>query len=157
MINDQTFMQMAIDRARAGMKDGQSPFGACIVRDGAVICCEHNIVWRDTDATAHAEVTAIRIACKKVGAIRLEGATIYSTTEPCPMCFASIHWARCSRIYYGTNIADVAALGFNEMEISNFQMRDIGKSPVEVFPDFMREECLELLHFWQNLTTRQTY
>ncbi|MBW3637625.1 MAG: nucleoside deaminase, partial [Armatimonadetes bacterium] len=61
------------------------------------------------------------------------------------------------RIYYGTNIADVAALGFYEMELSNFQMRDLGKSPIEIVPDFLRDECLELLRFWESLAHRRTY
>jgi tRNA(Arg) A34 adenosine deaminase TadA len=73
------------------------------------------------------------------------------------MCFASIHWARCKRVYYGTGIADVAALGFNEMSLSNAQMKEIGGSPVEIVPDFLRDECLQLLRFWQSLENRRTY
>jgi guanine deaminase len=87
----------------------------------------------------------------------LEGATIYSTTEPCPMCFASLHWARVAKIVYGTNISDVAALGFNELAISNFQLREMGQSEVEIVPDFLRDECLELLQFWSDLESRRTY
>ena len=152
------FMRAAIEAARKSVAAGAGgPFGACIVREGRILSVSSNHVLVNHDPTAHAEVSAIRQACAALEHHLLEGADIYSTTEPCPMCFASIHWARCSRIYYGTNIADVAALGFNEMEISNFQMRDIGKSPVEVFPDFMREECLELLQFWKNYAGRQTY
>src|SRR5688500_3650821 len=104
---DQRFMRMAIDKARAGMAGGGSPFGATIVGPGGdVIACEHNGVWQTTDATAHAEVTAIRAACRAAAAVKLPGATIYSTTEPCPMCFAAIHWAGMARIVYGSSIAD---------------------------------------------------
>lgn len=157
MINDQTFMQMAIDRARSGMKDGQSPFGACIVRNGAVICCEHNVVWRDTDASAHAEVTAIRTACKKVGAIRLEGATIYSTTEPCPMCFSAIHWSGIARIVYGSAIADARRAGFSELGISNEEMKRMSGSKVEIVPGLLAEEAVALFTEWMANQNRRVY
>ena len=152
------FMRAAIEAARDSVSRGAGgPFGACIVRDGQILSVSSKHFLAHHDPSAHAEVSAIRMACQKLEHHLLEGADIYSTTEPCPMCFASIHWARCRRIFYGTTIADVAALGFNEMELSNFQMRDLGKSPVEIVPDFMRQECLELLEFWKNLDGRQTY
>jgi guanine deaminase len=133
------------------------PFGACIVRDGQILSVSSNHVLVDHDPTAHAEVMAIRKACSQLETHLLEGAEIYSTTEPCPMCFASLHWARVAKIYYGTNIDDVAKLGFNEMSLSNFQMRELGGSPVEIVPDFMRQECIELLEYWSNLENSRTY
>lgn len=157
MTNDQTFMRMAIERARAGMKQGQSPFGACIVRDGAVIGCEHNVVWRTTDATAHAEVTAIRTACKALAAIKLDEATIYSTTEPCPMCFSAIHWAGIARIVYGTTIADAARAGFSELGISNLEMKRLGGSKVEVVPRLLADEAAELFAEWMADQGRRVY
>src|SRR3954463_11940830 len=117
-MTDETYMRMAIAKAREGLALGQSPFGACIVRDRDVLACEHNVVWRTTDATAHAEVTAIRAACKHVGDIKLTGATLYSTTEPCPMCFAAIHWAGIARIVYAASIADAQRAGFSELSLS---------------------------------------
>lgn len=152
------FMRAAIEAARESVARGAGgPFGACIVREGEILSVSSNHVLINHDPTAHAEVMAIRKACSALEYHLLEGADIYSTTEPCPMCFSSIHWARCQRIYYGTTIADVAALGFNELELSNFQMKEIGGSPVEIVPNFMRDECLELLRFWQNLESRRTY
>lgn len=152
------FMRLAIEAARESVQRGAGgPFGACIVRDGEVLSVSSNHVLINHDPTAHAEVMAIRKACGKQEYHLLDGAEIYSTTEPCPMCFAAIHWARCAKVYYGTNIADVDALGFNEMTLSNEQMKEIGGSPVEIQKDFMREECLELLDFWSNLQTKQTY
>ena len=151
-------MRAAIEAARDSVARGAGgPFGACIVRDGEILSVSSNHVLANHDPTAHAEVSAIRQACHQIEYHLLEGAEIYSTTEPCPMCFASIHWARIAKIYYGTTIADVAALGFNELDVSNFQMKEIGGSPVEIVPDFMREECLELLEFWRNLESRRTY
>ncbi|HEO64204.1 MAG TPA: nucleoside deaminase, partial [Candidatus Omnitrophica bacterium] len=98
------FMRLAVSKAEHGIKAGQTPFGACIVKNGKVIVCQHNAVWQNTDITAHAEIAAIREACRKLNSIDLSGCTIYSTTEPCPMCFTAIHWAKISRIVYGTSI-----------------------------------------------------
>jgi len=152
------YMRAAIDQARKSVAGGAGgPFGACIVRDGKVLAVASNHVLMNHDPTAHAEVTAIRQACSELGTHLLEGAEIYSTTEPCPMCFAAIHWARIARVYYGTNIADVDALGFNEMTLSNQQMREIGGSPVEIVPDFQREECVSLLEYWSDLEGKTTY
>src|SRR5688572_21940368 len=105
-MTDDQYMRIAIEKAREGIAADQSPFGACIVREGQILACEHNVVWRTTDSTAHAEVNAIRVACQAVGGVKLAGATIYSTTEPCPMCFAAIHWAGIDRIVFGASIAD---------------------------------------------------
>ena len=151
-------MRAAIEAARQSVSIGAGgPFGACIVRDGEILAVSSNHVLAHHDPTAHAEVSAIRAACAKLETHLLEGAEIYSTTEPCPMCFASLNWARVAKIYYGTGIADVDALGFNELTISNFQMKEIGGSAIEIVPDFMREECLELLQFWSDLEGKQTY
>src|SRR5687768_18131568 len=105
-VPEERYMRMAIDKCREGIASGQSPFGACIVKDGQVIALEHNVVWETTDITAHAEVTAIRAACRNIDDIDLTGSVIYSTTEPCPMCFSASHWARIGTIVYGASIAD---------------------------------------------------
>ena len=151
------FMQLAIAKARAGMAQGQTPFGACIVRDGRVVACEHNAVWALTDSTAHAEVQAIRAACRTLGTVDLSGCTIYSTCEPCPMCFGAIHWAKISTIVFGTSIADAKAVGFSELTIPNETMKREGGSPVAIVPDFLREECLALFREFATRPDRRTY
>jgi tRNA(Arg) A34 adenosine deaminase TadA len=156
-MTDETYMRLAIAKAREGLQKGQSPFGACIVKNGEVICCVHNVVWLTTDITAHAEVHAIREACKKLNRIDLSGCTIYSTCEPCPMCFSAIHWAKISRIVFGTRIADAHNGGFNELTISNETMKKIGNSPVEIVAEFMREENRELFREWQKLENKKVY
>jgi len=148
MNDDQAYMRMAIEKARDGVAADQSPFGACIVRDGRVLACEHNVVWRTTDSTAHAEITAIRAACRAVKDVKLTGSTIYSTTEPCPMCFAAIHWAGISRIVYGASIADAARAGFGELTISNFEMKRLGGSGVEIVPAILAPEAAALFNEW---------
>ena len=142
-MNDADFMRLAIEAALEGIAAGQTPFGAAIVRAGQLVVATHNVVWATTDITAHAEVHAIREACTRLGTIDLNGCTIYSTTEPCPMCFSAIHWSKIGRIVYGASIADAAAAGFRELTISNEQMKKIGGSGVELVPGFMHEECME--------------
>lgn len=156
-MDDRKFMDMAIMKAREGMGMGQTPFGACMVRDGKVIACQHNRVWENTDITAHAEIAAIREACEALGTVDLSGSVIYSTTEPCPMCFSAIHWARIDRIIFGTRIADAREAGFSELTISNREMKERGNSQVEIIPDFMRGENLELFREFGRKTDKRLY
>ncbi len=150
-------MRRAIEKAREGIARGQTPFGACIVRDGRVVACEHNVVWATTDITAHGEVNAIRAACKTLNTIDLSGCTIYSTCEPCPMCFSAIHWAKISTIVFGAGIADAKAAGFSELEVRNVTLKELGKSPVKIVPDYLREECTALFREWTARADRRTY
>src|SRR5207237_7695379 len=100
----------------------------------------HNVVWQTTDITAHAEVNAIRLACRKLGTIDLSGCRIYSTAEPCPMCFAASHWARLDHIYFGAMIGDANAVGFSELSISNEQMKKLGGSRIGVTGGLLGDE-----------------
>ena len=157
MSNNEHFMQLAIDKAIEGVDNGQSPFGACIVKNGKVIACEHNNVWESTDITAHAEIHAIREANLVLNSIELSGCVIYSTCEPCPMCFTAIHWARIDKIYYGASIEDAKRFGFNELTVSNEMLKNHGKSKVEVEGNFMREKCVELFEYWASKKNKRTY
>ncbi len=93
------------------------PFGAVIVKDGTVVGVGFNKVTTDNDPTAHAEVVAIRDACQKLGTFDLRGAVIYTSCEPCPMCLASIYWARLEKIYYANSRYDAARIGFDDAEL----------------------------------------
>ena len=141
-------MQKAIEKTREGIRSGQSPFGACIVKDDRIVACTHNTVWKDTDSTAHAEINCIQAACKKLRTIDLSGCTIYSTTEPCPMCFSAIHWAKIDTIVYGASIADAKKAGFNELSISNTELKKLGKSKVKILKDVEKEACRALFSEW---------
>ncbi len=154
---DEHFMRLAIAKALEGIAKGQSPFGACIVRDGAAISCEHNAVWQSTDITAHAEVRAIRAACAALATIDLSGCVIYATCEPCPMCFGACHWAKLARIAYGARIEDARQLGFSELTIPNEKMRRLGHSPIAVAGGVLREENLALFRAWAKRKDRRTY
>ena len=150
-------MHMALREAARGMRGGQGgPFGACIVRDGLIVAVGPNRVLTTGDPTQHAEVVTIGRAAKKLGTHILKGCTIYSTTEPCPMCFSAIHWAQIDRIVFGTGIADVKRLGFNELCISNTTLKRLGRSPV-ILDQASQNECTELLQAWARMETKTTY
>jgi len=148
--SDDAFMQRALAMARRAIDAGQTPFGACIVRDGALLAEAHNNVRRWTDITAHAEICALREACAVAGDIHLGGATIYSTIEPCPMCFGAIHWARIGRIVFGGRIADVADYGFNELTTTNEQLKSLNRLSTEIVADCRRDEAVALFDQWRH-------
>lgn len=156
-MKEEDYMRMAIGAAEKSISDGQTPFGACIVKDDVVLACEHNRVWKDTDITAHAEIVAIRKACKMVGDIDLSGAVLYSTCEPCPMCLAAAHWARIGRVVYGASISDAREAGFNEMTISNDVMVREGQSPLLIQGGFLKSECAGLFKAWLDKGQAKTY
>ena len=150
-------MHMALREASRGMRKGLGgPFGACIVHEGEIVSVAHNRVLASGDPTQHAEVVAIGGAARLLGTHILKGCTIYSTTEPCPMCFSAIHWAQIDRIVFGTGIADVKRLGFNELVISNATLKRLGRSRV-VIDRSSQPESLALLKSWKGLSTKQTY
>ena len=151
------FMLAAIEQARKGIALHQTPFGACIVKDGEVLSLAHNTVWSGSDITAHAEMQAIRQACRCLGGVDLSGCEIYSTCEPCPMCFSACHWSRIEVIYFGASIADARAAGFNELAISNDRMKCAGESSVEVKGGFLQEECRALFGEWARKGNKNIY
>ena len=109
-MNTETYLQLAIQEALKGISKGEgAPFGACIVKNGEIIASAHDTVVKDNDATCHAEINAIRIASKLLKHYRLDTCEIYSTSEPCPMCLAAIHWAGIKTCYF---IADRSLAGF---------------------------------------------
>jgi guanine deaminase len=151
------FMKAAIDKAKEGIAAGQSPFGAVIVRGGAVVAATHNTVWRDTDPTAHAEVNCIRAAAAALKTIGLSGCQMYSTCEPCPMCLAAIHWSKIDRVVFGATIDDAARAGFCELHVDARVLAEMGKSPLQVESGLLREECAELFDIWKKTGLCGTY
>jgi tRNA(Arg) A34 adenosine deaminase TadA len=151
-------MRLALREAARGMRRGNGgPFGAAIVRRGRLIASAHNAVLSRRDATAHAEICAIQAASRKLGRFDLSGCELYSTTEPCPMCFSAIHWARLDRVVFGTGIADVNGRGFHELTIPAARMKRLGGSRVALAPRFMLAECRALLREWDRLPRKRTY
>ncbi len=120
------YMQRDAEISRQKMLAGEGgPFGAVVVRDDSILGEGWNRVTSTADPTAHAEIVAIRDACSRVGSFTLEGALIYTSCEPCPMCLAAIWWARISRIYYANTRNDAARIGFDDAEIYQEVTRDL--------------------------------
>lgn len=151
------YMGMAISKARENLSKMEGgPFGACIVKRSKVIAVARNTVLKN-DATCHAEINAIRLASKKLKNYDLSGCDIYSTTEPCPMCFSAIHWASIERIFYGNNISDAKKIGFNELSIPSALMKKIGKAKVKIVRGSLHKECNQLFSDWNKLQSKRLY
>ena len=144
MNKDEKFMTLAIEKARESLRNRGAPFAACIVKNNGVIACAHGKVYKTLDPTAHAEITAIREACGKLKTEDLTGCTVYSTCEPCPMCFSACHWARISKIFYGASLKDSKKAGFKELEIPAAKIKKLGKSTVQVKGGILKTECKRL-------------
>ena len=113
-MDDETLLQRAIDLAVDNVAQGGGPFGAVVTRDGRIVGEGGNRVTADLDPTAHAEVEAIRRACRTLGTFSLEGCVLYASCEPCPMCLAAAHWARVDRIVFAADRHDAAAADFDD-------------------------------------------
>jgi tRNA(Arg) A34 adenosine deaminase TadA len=151
------FMRRAIELAREGMNQGAGgPFGAVVVKDGAIVGEGWNRVIATNDPTAHGEITAIRDACAKLGTFSLEDCEIHTTGQPCPMCLGAIHWARIARIYYGFQIEDAAAIGFDDTEFFRQMLLPQGERLIPS-AELCRAEALELTAEYQRLPGRQHY
>ena len=122
-----TFLKQAIDLAVENVRRDGGPFAALVVKDGIVISTGTNQVTRANDPTAHAEIVAIREACRVLGDFQLAGCDIYTSCEPCPMCLGAIYWARPARVFYAATHQDAAAAGFDD----GFIYKEISVAPGE--------------------------
>ncbi|SPF45243.1 Guanine deaminase [Candidatus Sulfopaludibacter sp. SbA4] len=111
---DQSFLKQAIEMAVESVRRNGGPFAALVVRDGIVIASGSNQVTRTNDPTAHAEIVAIREACRVLGDFQLTGCDLYSSCEPCPMCLGALYWARPAHVYFAATREDAAAAGFDD-------------------------------------------
>ncbi len=150
-------MSRAIELAEKGMKKGDGgPFGAVVARDGKIIGEGWNRVLGTNDPTAHAEVVAIRNACKHLDSFQLEECILYTSCEPCPMCLGAIYWARPKQFFYGCKREDAAEIDFDD----DFIYREIDLSPDErSIPAFnlQREEALKVFEAWRVLEQKTPY
>ncbi|MDR3744914.1 MAG: nucleoside deaminase [Acidobacteriaceae bacterium] len=151
------FMQRAIELATANAQaHAGGPFGAIIVRDGEIIATGVNQVTSTNDPTAHAEVVAIREACRALGSFRLTGCVVYTSCEPCPMCLAALYWAHVDAIFYGNSASDAADAGFADAflyaELS--RPHDQRKIPMT---RLLAEDAIESFEVWHALPNRINY
>ncbi|HTS26203.1 MAG TPA: nucleoside deaminase [Bryobacteraceae bacterium] len=111
---DHSFLRQAIEMAIENVRRGGGPFGALVVKDGVVIAAGANQVTRTSDPTAHAEIVAIREACRVLGSFQLSGCEVYSSCEPCPMCLGALYWARPARVFFAATKDEAAEAGFDD-------------------------------------------
>ena len=141
-------MRRAIALSEMSVKNGGGPFGAVIARNGEIIAEASNKVTIDCDPTAHAEVSAIRLASKRLDTFDLSGCEIYTSCEPCPMCLGAIYWAHLDRIYYANNRSDAAAIGFDDDFIyKELELKLEDRSTPII--NMMREEAMRAFSMWQ--------
>lgn len=146
-------IKLSIDSMRAG---NGGPFGAVIVKDGKVIAKGSNRVTSTNDPTAHAEVVAIREACKVLGTFQLTGCEIYTSCEPCPMCLGAIYWARPDKMYFANTKSDAAAIGFDDQFIYNEIELDVNQRhlPTE---QLLNDEAIVAFKEWEQKTDKIDY
>lgn len=150
------YMQMAIDLSIESVKVGGGPFGAVIVKNGEIIAAAANRVTINNDPTAHAEVCAIRDACKKLNTFDLSGCELYASCEPCPMCLASMYWAHISRYYFANDKNDADSIGFGDAFIYSEFALDPSKRSMPR-DQFMRKEALVAFEDWKNKSDKTEY
>lgn len=135
---------------------GGGPFGAVIVREGRIVGRGWNEVTARNDPTAHAEVMAIRKACRRLRTFRLEDCEIYTSCEPCPMCLAAIYWARIGKIYYANTRADAARIGFDDVLLYREVARPLKRRKISL-QQLLREEAGKIFRKWAVMPNRIRY
>jgi guanine deaminase len=151
------FMQRAIALATENVVSGAGgPFGAVVVREGEIIATGVNLVTSTNDPTAHAEVVAIRAACKALGDFQLTGCVVYTSCEPCPMCLAALYWSRCDAIFYGNSAADAAAAGFDDSFLYDEVKRPLDQRRIPI-KRLLGEEAIESFNTWRAKTDKIEY
>jgi len=154
---DRFFMGRAIELAEMGVEMSRGgPFGCVVTKDSEIVGEGYNQVTSTNDPTAHAEIIAIREACKTLNSFQLDGCTIYTSCEPCPMCLGAIYWARPEKVFFACSRGDAANIGFDD----DFIYEELGKASAEremVLVELMRDEALEVFKDWSAKPDRVEY
>ncbi len=151
------FLEMAIDLATKNVEEERGgPFGAVIVRNGEVLAAAANRVSLDNDPTAHAEVVAIRAACRQLGVFQLVGCTLYTSCEPCPMCLAAIYWSRADAVYYCNTQQQAAAAGFDDSRIYREIALPMQQRSLRMI-HLANDKAIESFNKWQTSPARVDY
>ena len=151
------FMRRAIALALDNVQTGRGgPFAALVVKDGSVVAEGANCVTTTNDPTAHAEVVAIREACRKLRNFQLSGCDLYTTCEPCPMCLGAIYWARPARVFYASLAADAAAAGFDDAFIYDELKLPLATRRLPM-QQLLRDESLTIFSLWKSQENKTPY
>ncbi len=154
--SDLRFMSKAIDLSIENVKQGGGPFGAVIVKNGKIVASGVNRVTANNDPTAHAEVNAIRKACKKLKTFDLSDCVIYTSCEPCPMCLGAIYWAHIGHIYYGNTKDDAKKIGFDDSFIySELEMRKEDRKLNTT--QLLSDEAIQVFEKWDSFENKTKY
>ncbi len=157
MTREENFMMEAIALSKKGVVNNEGgPFGCVIVKDDKIVGRGNNRVTSSNDPTAHAEIVAIRDACKNLNAFQLEGCEVYTSCEPCPMCLGAIYWARPKIVYYANNREDAASIGFDDSMIYNEIGCELEKRKIPI-KSLGREAALEIFQEWKNKADKVEY
>jgi guanine deaminase len=157
MTREEIFMFEAIRLSKSGMdNDEGGPFGCVIVKDEIIIGGGNNKVLCNNDPTAHAEITAIRDACKNLNSFQLDGCEIYTSCEPCPMCLGAIYWARPKIVYYANNRDDAAKIGFDDSMIYKEMKVEINERKIPLV-SVCREVALNIFEEWAKKDIKKIY
>lgn len=152
----QELMQLAIRLSEENVLNGGGPFGAVIAKEGEVIATGVNRVTANNDPTAHAEVSAIREACRKVKNFKLDGCVVYSSCEPCPMCLSALYWAGISKIYYANTKDDAKAIDFDDSFIYEQLSLERGDRSI-ASEQMMHDEALKAFEMWRDKEDKTEY
>ena len=156
MTNSSKFMLRAIELSIQSAKTKGGPFGCVIVKDDKIVAEGFNQVTSNNDPTAHAEIVAIRNACRSQGNFFLKGCDLYSTCEPCPMCLSAIYWSHVDNIYYANTRMDAANIDFDDSLIYSEIKKDINERKIKM-SQMNREEALEAFKIWQTKEDKIKY
>ncbi|MES2850472.1 MAG: nucleoside deaminase [Bacteroidota bacterium] len=157
MTREEKFMQEAIALSQKGMDNNEGgPFGCIIVKDDEIVGRGNNKVSSSNDPTAHAEVTAIRDACKNLNTFQLNDCEVYTSCEPCPMCLGAIYWARPKVVYYANNRQDAADIGFDDSMIYDEMNASLEERKIPILP-LGRQDALKVFHQWQHKDDKTEY
>ncbi|MEP6926122.1 MAG: nucleoside deaminase [Ginsengibacter sp.] len=157
MTREEKFMMEAIALSHKGMENNEGgPFGCIVVKNDIIIGRGNNKVLITNDPTAHAEIIAIRDACKNIASFQLDGCEIYASCEPCPMCLGAIYWARPAIVYYANTRADAAIIGFDDAMIYEEMRIDLKHRKIPLI-NLYRNEALKVFEGWKNKRGKTLY
>lgn len=157
MTREEKFMQEAIALSKKGMDNNEGgPFGCVIVKDDKIVGRGNNQVTSANDPTAHAEVVAIRDACKNLGTFQLDGCEVFTSCEPCPMCLGAIYWARPKVIYYANHREDAASIGFDDSMIYKEFSASLKERRIPII-SLGRKEAIKVFEQWSEKGDKAAY
>ncbi len=156
-MSENSYMKEAIELSRKNVREGRGgPFAALIVKDGKVIARGTNLVTSVNDPTAHAEIVAIREACRSLNSFHLAGCDLYATCEPCPMCLGAIYWARLDNVYFAGTRHDAADIGFDDSFIYEELPLPVSRRKIRM-TQVMRDEALVAFQDWRSKRDKIQY